>query len=397
MRPAILPRGRTQTTLAVAALAVTAGIGVGYSLVGVFPRPAATGPLPPAPAAPDRIVALGRLDPAGGVVSVSAPPGDRIAKLYPLAPGTYLMAGDPVAELASRADRLLDVQFAEALLTEAQINVEAAGEAGSKRIAAADAELAQAKASAASDRAATRAKLDALKVQADAAAREVARLRGLKEGGAAVTDGDVARADLLRDRADAELAAAEALGAKSALAYEDAVRTAQARLGAARADRDEALARPPLKSAVEKLQLAKQLAARTIVRAPIQGTVLSVFGREGRTTGTEPILQMAALTDMTAVAEVPEADIPQLADWLKAGPVAAEVTGSALAAPLAGAIRSDADVPRVVARNQLFPPGPREDAERRVVAVTVHIDGASTAAAGRFVGLQVTVVLTPTK
>ena len=49
----------------------------------------------------------------------------------------------------------------------------------------------------------------------------------------------------------------------------------------------------------------------------------------------------------------------------------------------------------MIARNQVFAMGPREDADRRVVEVVVHLDAAGTADAGRFVGLQVTVAFVP--
>ena len=38
------------------------------------------------PAKPDKVTALGRLQPASGVVPIYGPPGDRIAKLFPVAP-----------------------------------------------------------------------------------------------------------------------------------------------------------------------------------------------------------------------------------------------------------------------------------------------------------------------
>ena len=51
----------------------------------------------------------------------------------------------------------------------------------------------------------------------------------------------------------------------------------------------------------------------------------------------------------------------------------------------------------MIARNQVYAMGPREDADRRAVEVVVHLDAASAEAAGRFVGLQVTVTLEPNK
>jgi HlyD family secretion protein len=106
---------------------------------------------------------------------------------------------------------------------------------------------------------------------------------------------------------------------------------------------------------------------------------------------------MADLGAMTAVAEVYESDVDRLFGWLEKGPVRAEVKNPALPRPLGGVVKSREDVSRMIARNQVFAVGPREDADRRVVEVVVHLDQSAAADAGRFVGLQVTVTLEPNK
>lgn len=328
---------------------------------------------------------------------VYGPPGDRIARLYPLAPGSTVDAGAPVAELASRRDRLLEVQVAETQLTEAKAARDASERAGKQKIRAAEAELNQAKANKGGDLAAIDARLDFLAIQTKSAARQLDRLKDLRGKGGTVADEDVEKLELLKAQADAELAATRATRKKTEVGYDEAEKAAAAKIDAAKAELDEALARAPIKSSEEKLALARQLAELTVIKAPIAGTVLKVTGRAGQPTGVEPILQMAALGQMTAVAEVYESDVGRLAEWVRAKPVPAEVTNPALPRPLAGAVRSEADVARMIARNQVFAVGPREDADRRVVEVVVHLDVASAAVAGRFVGLQVTVALAPGK
>jgi HlyD family secretion protein len=225
----------------------------------------------------------------------------------------------------------------------------------------------------------------------------VARLEGLRNKGLTVAAEDIEKAELLRAQAGAELAANEALKTKTKTTYEQSKKAGQAKIDAAQAELKEALARAPIKSSQEKLDLAKQQAERTIIKAPVPGTVLKVVGREGQPTGVEPIIQMADLHAMTAVAEVYESDVAQLAAWVKAGPVPAQVTNPALPKPLSGAVQSEADITRMIARNQVFAVGPREDTDRRVVEVVVHLDPASAAEAARFVGLQVTVAFAPKK
>jgi HlyD family secretion protein len=389
--------GSALTTVLIAVAAVAVGGAAGYLLAGRLHKPIPNGEpgQSAGPSAKDKVTALGRLQPEGGVIPVYGPPGDRIAKFYPLAPGAPLKAGDPIAELASRKDRLLEVQVAETQLTEAKTARDAAERAGKQKIRAAEAELNQAKANKVSDLAAIDAKLAYLKVQTDAAAKQVSRLKGLRDKGVTVADEDIEKADLLKAQADAEQTATKATRDKTQTTYEETEKSAQAKIDAAKAELEEALARAPIKSSEEKVQLAKQVADLTVIKAPVAGTVLKVTGRAGQPTGVEPILQMADLSKMTAVAEVYESDLERLAAWVRAGPVPAEVTNPALPKPLKGAVKSEADITRMIARNQVLPMGPREDSDRRVVEVVVHLDAASTADAARFVGLQVTVAFAP--
>src|SRR4029078_783672 len=94
----------------------------------------------------------------------------------------------------------------------------------------------------------------------------------------------------------------------------------------------------------ENLALARQVAEQTILKAPIAGTVLKVTGREGQPTGIDPILQMADLSAMRAIAEVYERDIGRLSKWGQAGPVKAEIKNPALPRPLSGVVRSEQDI-----------------------------------------------------
>lgn len=386
-------RALASALLALALLAV-GGAG-GYFLSFQFPR---SGTKPDAPAraegAPaDRVGALARLQPAGGVIPVFGPPGDRIAKLYALAPGQQLAAGQPVAELASRAARLSEVTVAQLQLKEATDAHAAADRAGREKIRAAQTELSQAKANKAVDLAALKTKADAVRLSADAAAKTVARLKDVKAKGVPVAAEDLERAELLKAQAEAELSATLALGEKARVGYEEAEKAATARIAAATAELEEALARVPLKSSEEKVKLAERLAEETVLKAPVAGTVLKVIGREGQPTGLEPILQMGDLRTMTAIAEVYESDVERVAEWARAGGAVAEVTNPALPRALKGTVRSEADVSRTITRNQVFAVGPREDADRRVVEVVIHLDPADAPLAGRLVGLQVNVTL----
>src|SRR5262245_61378442 len=90
--------GRALTIVLVAVVAVAAGAAAGYFLAGRLPRPDSNAVRQEGlgPATGDKVTALGRLQPEGGVVPVYGPPGDHIAKLHPLTPGAALKPGDPI-------------------------------------------------------------------------------------------------------------------------------------------------------------------------------------------------------------------------------------------------------------------------------------------------------------
>ena len=385
------------TVLAVIAALAVGGV-AGVMLAGKFgtatPR---TEPGGESVAADTRVTALGRLQPAGGVVPVYGPPGDRIAKLEAISPGQVLEAGAPIATLASKTERDKEVRVAEVQVEESQKALDAAKAAGKEKIAAARAELNQVLAGKTNDLTALKAKSDFLVKQKTAAMTQLSRLTELKEKSVPVAQEDIDKAQLLLDQAEAERIAAEAAYNKADATYTQSEKAANARIKAAEAELAEAEAKVPIASARERLALAKHTVGLTTIKAPIRGVVLKVVGRDGQPTGLEPILQMANLDAMTAVAEVYESDVERLSGWVGKRPVMADITAPALPGALHGTVRSNQDIARMIARNQVFPGGPREDADRRVVEVTMHLDEQSAPVAARFVGLQVTVSMGPPK
>ena len=386
--------GRTWITVLVVLAGFLAGIGATLVYTNRTSSPAdSTNAGTASSAAPARVSALGRLQPAGGVIPVYGPPGDRIKEMKALAPGMMLKSGDPIATLASRDQREGDVKVAEVQLQEAKDSLKAAKESGQKKIDAAQAELNQLVAGEVNDLKALSAKVAFVEKQKAAAAKMLDRLEMLKADKVRVADEDLEKARLFVDQADAELTAAKATKDKTVTGFIENKKAANARLASARADLAEAEARAPIKSSEEKLVQARKTLDLTILKAPIDGTVLKVTGREGQPTGVDPIVQIANLNEMTVVAEVYESDVERIAEWVKKGSIPAEVVNSALPRALKGSVRSDSDIARMIARNQVLPVGPREDSDRRVVEVTAHLDAESSAVAARFVGLQVTVTL----
>src|SRR5262245_5345614 len=69
--------------------------------------------------APRGVVALGRLDPAGGVLNVGAEVGDRVEKLDDDYERVY-SPGEPLGRMASWADRNVEVALAQTQLDDAR-------------------------------------------------------------------------------------------------------------------------------------------------------------------------------------------------------------------------------------------------------------------------------------
>lgn len=357
---------------------------------------------------PDRVTALGRLQPSGGVIPILGPPGDRISSMHlkdnqPIVPGTVLKKDDPIATLTSRVQRENDVAVARVQVKEAKNALAAAVEAGKKKVEAAEAELAQLSTTQESALIALMAQVEYLTAQSAEAAAQVERLEAASKAGAKVAAEDLGKARLAATQARTALAAGSADLGKVTASSTAGATAARARIAAAKAELAEAQARTPVESAQKRLDAAESLLKETILKAPIDGVVLRVAGREGQPTGigTDPILQMADPRQMVAVAEVYESDVERLLGWLRRGELRAEITSPAMPGgadkPLRGSVRAESDVTRMIARNQVYAVGPREDADRRVVEVTVHLDAESSRTASRYVGLQVTVSLSPAK
>lgn len=397
--------GKTWVVALVALVVLAVGLAAGPTVQKmIFGSPSTTDASAGTATTPDRVTALGRLSPAAGIIPVYGPPGDRIAKFYtkdgqPIGPGTVLAKDDPIVDLASKEQREKEVGVARIQLSESKKQLAAAKAAGQKKIDAARAEKQQLLGSKDNDLKALQAKVDYLVEAQKIGTAQLERLEKLKKEMVPVADNDIDKARLAVAQAKAEHVAAVAAVDKARNSYVEGANAADAKIAAAEEELKEAEAKAPIESSEEKVKVAESLVGLTTIKAPVAGTVLKVGGREGQPTGLEPILQMAPLGEMVAIAEVYESDLERLTALLKKGAVTAEVTSPALPGDhkLTGRVLSENDVTRMIAKNQVFSLGPREDADRRVVEVVVRLDPAAAQTASRFVGLQVTVVLNPGK
>jgi HlyD family secretion protein len=348
-------------------------------------------PAEPAPRA--AVSALGRIEPTGGVIPILGPPGDRIGDIL-VQQGAVVHKDDLLVRLAGHADRVEDLRLAEAQLAEAQEQLAAINASRQARRAEFDAQQMGLQDSRDIEESTQQPRVALLGRQLAHARRQHDRVAMLQPSGAASPqEGDQQALQVVQ--ADGELAIARASLGKVGRTFVQQSRTLQAQRHSAEAELDLAAAKVPLHSLRQNVELARRRARAAEVKAPVAGTVLRVNGQPGAPTGSQPILELGAGRGMIVRAEVYVTDVRVLADWLRAGPVAAVITSPALPAALRGQLQGRESIARTTARGNLVSLSPRADADRRVVEARINLDAESAEQASRFVGLEVDVRLEP--
>ena len=190
----------------------------------------------------------------------------------------------------------------------------------------------------------------------------------------------------------AELAAAKAELKRLQATQELAAKAAEADLKAALASKDEAAAAVPVKSLQQKREMARFELSMAEIKSPCEGRVLKTFMRAGETVSQKPILRMANLDRMVALAEVYEVDVKQV----RVGQTAT-IRSKAFHAPkdkegLRGKV---VQIGRIVNTPELKSLDPFAKADRHVIPIRIEIAADDCAEAAQFVDLQVDVELTP--
>lgn len=298
------------------------------------------------------VVALGRLQPAGGIVSVALPQGAGDARIDEIlvAEGDIVAKGDVLAVLDSLA-------LYESALTSAE-----------STLAIRRAALAQVKVQVAATEAELHAQTRGAAATLAAAERELARISSLFSRGAttqanlddAARAVDVARADLDRLRA-------------SLTRYRPGLDGLPVDIGVATAD---------LAAAEATARQARRDLDRASVLAPRDSTIIEVAARAGERPPADGLLRMGDTARMEAELEVFEVMVPRVA----VGQPATLVSGVLGDDPLTGTVSR---ISTLVGRQSVTADDPAANTDARVLRVTVALDEASSARAAAFVNLEV--------
>ncbi len=298
------------------------------------------------------VMGLGRLLPEGEVVTVAPPFGSGDARVASL----RVVEGDRVEEGAVLA------------VLDSERTLLAAVDTAQAQLAAREATLAQVKISVQASRAEARATLARAETAYQNTIREFERVETLRQRGfAAEQNFDQRRA--ARDEAAREVERAQAVLSRYGSGDLDAqadVQVAERNVGTAKAD---------VARAVADLDKA-------YVRAPVTGTVLTIHARPGEKPGTQGLMNLGNIEQMTVEVEIYQAQIGRVALGN-----AVEVTAEALPHPLKGRVTR---IGLEVGRQTVVDASPAANTDARVVKVMVTLEPNSSRRARHLTNLQVT-------
>ncbi len=381
-------RDRRWLTIAIASLVILSG---GTALTIWRSQSAAT-PDPNLVIEPPEvktITALGRLEPKGEIIKLSAPTannGNRVEKLL-VKQGDQVRAGQVVAVL-DNYDRL------QAALEQAQVDVRVAEAklaitlAGAKQgeIDAQIAEIDRLDSQRSGDVAVQNASLGRLEAELQNAETEYNRYQSLfQDGAVSASQRDSKRLALETTRKSLQ-------EAQATLSRTQSIRPAE--LTQARAALNRITEVRPVDVQADQVAVDRAIAAvkqaqaeldRASVRSPVAGEILYVHTRSGEVVSSDGIVEIGQTRQMNVVAEIYQSDINKIRIGQKV-----RVTSDAIAGELSGEVEL---IGSQVRRQALVNTDPSTNIDSRIVEVRIALDAASSEKAAKFTNLQVTVVI----
>lgn len=338
------------------------------------------------------IAALGRIEPAGQVVQVSGPTGERILRLL-VKEGQQLEKAETVAFLESYPERQAEVQLAASRLIEAQNRFIAERELGQAQQQEARTRRNQAENPKVRELLAQDAIVKRSKVEYEQAQVNLKRYQYLqKQGAVSQQDLDDKELDFRSKQQQLNNEIATLAMLQEELRADS--NNAKAQINSSTAGTLRSQAQIDLASAKSNLELAKARMARTIIRAPQKGQVLKVNVREGEaipaisnqaSNSQTGIIEMGNTSQMYVVAEVYETDVNKIQIGQSA-----KISSSVFKGEIEGTVDK---VGLTIGKNDVVGTDPAANTDTRVVEVKIRLNN-SIAVSG-LTNLQVNVVIQP--
>ncbi|MEM6398836.1 MAG: ABC exporter membrane fusion protein [Cyanobacteria bacterium P01_D01_bin.116] len=353
-----------------------------------------------------KVTALGRLEPEGEVINLSAPlnlDGDRVTKLL-VEEGDTVKAEDVIAILDSKKtlqDELLQarekVKMAEAKLAQVKAGAKT-GQIKSQeatiarlqsekinQIAAQQATISRLQAEKSTELAAQNATIAKLQAEVDNANIEYQRYQRLFSNGAvsnslrdskrltlqtAKQQLNEARANLNRIESSRQQQLSEARANLNRIqsSGSEQIKEAEATLNQISEIRpvDIRAAQTEVDNAKAALKQAQTNLEQSYIRAPIAGQILKIHTREGEQIASEGIAELGKTQKMMVVAEVYQTDIEKIKLGQKAS-----IRGQAFSGELQGEVTQ---IGLQINRQNVFSNQPGENLDKRVVDVKILLN-----------------------
>lgn len=356
-------------------------------LLNAFPRGVQGGPFPQVSVTKDTsgsIVAQGRLQPTGGILKLSAVPGDRIEGVR-VEPGAHVEAGQELVVLESAGLRKLELQIAELKFADAVSMHQAALRQADQGLKMAQWKLRSAE----QIQTQARSTLELVGKQSQLLESLGEQLRGLEairsnprlRGAVGSLEVEAKRNQKMAAEVEYERALQGAN--QSIQSAESLVAQAQGVVREAREAREQLAENPSYRPLEKQIELLRLQLGQAAVVAPGSGTVLQVHGVAGERTSVQPLIEMADLTQMSCLAEVHESDVGEV----RLGQIA-ELKSASLSRTIRGRVRR---IDRVVGASQMRSASPLARSDFRSIGVWIQIDPEDVAVASERLQLQVEV------
>lgn len=313
-----------------------------------------------------KVAALGRVEPASGVVQVASPENGVISELL-VDVGDSVVGGQILAYLNIYEVRRAERDLAASQLAEAEDRLVAQEQVGNARILEADTRVAQVDGPQLEAMRSQSAQIRDLQAQLNLAQIDLGRFETLAARGA------IAQQQLDRQRAEVaqiqqKIAAAEATLTQLESARQANIENASAQVGAAEADLLLSQANAGVRSARQRLALAEAQLAQAVIKAPIGGQVIEVFVEPGESVDGQSVLSLGDTQMMQVVAEVFETDV----GLVEVGQSATiRSRNGAFDEVLTGTVE---EIALQIFKNDVLDDDPAAEADARVVEVEIVVD-----------------------
>lgn len=341
-------------------------------------------------AKPNQVLAQGRIQPAKGLIRLTAMPGDRVEQVLVQA-GQKVHKLQPLIVLQSRQLRTLELEAASLRIEEAralrqvkQQEAELAIEAASLKMQSAMQMVIQANSQLALAKKGNE--------QLESLGRQISSLQKLRDS--PLTSAAIGTIEL--ETKKNELIKFSSASEQSLLAAQQAVEISKLQLVQSEKSLDSAKESrrlvdqaTPIASLEKQIDVLKLQLEQSSIVSPLEAVVVSVNIEEGERSAQLPLFELADLSEMVCVAEVHESDVASIAiDDL------AEIRSSALSRTLKGRV---VRIDRVVGAAQMRSPNPMARSDFRSIPVWIKIDANDIEIAAQRLQLQVDVSINKTR